>query len=125
MRGTRVLLILAALFCAKAQSGSAVVSGMVEDPTRASVPGATVHLHRRPIGAPRDTKTDATGAFRFDGVAPGEYELDIEQPGFRRAVSRLNVGMRSPSPLRIVLTLADRREGVTVQENALQVNTES
>src|SRR5262249_39703078 len=40
-------------------------------------------------------------------------------------VLRLNIGLRSPSPVRIVLALPDRREGVTVQEDAFKVSTES
>src|SRR5437763_5477942 len=120
---TRLLLVLTAYSSALAQTG--VVSGVVEDPSRASVPGATVHLRGSGNSRQRQTNTDTTGAFRFESVGAGDYELDIEHPGFLPSMSRVNVGSRPAAPLQIVLTLAGRREGVTVSEDAAQVSTES
>src|SRR5438552_17580016 len=120
---TRLLLVLSAYSSAVAQPGA--ISGVVEDSSRASVPGAAVHLRDNGNGRQWQTSTDASGAFRFEAVGPGDYGLEIEHSGFRPSVSRVNVGSRPPAPLRIVLALAGRREGVTVAEDAAQVSTES
>src|SRR5436305_14863778 len=119
----RLLLVVSACSGAVAQTGA--ISGVVEDPSRASVPGATVHLRGGGNSRQRQTSTDANGAFRFEAVGPGDYELEIEHPGFRPSVSRVNLGPRPPAALRIVLTLAGRREGVTVAEDVTQVSTEN
>jgi hypothetical protein len=120
---TPLVFILSAIPLCRAQTGA--IRGVVEDPSKASVPGATVQLRGNGNGRQRQTTTDAAGAFRFDAVSPGDYQLEIQQPGFRPSLSQVNVGLRPPGLLRIVLALADRREGVTVEEGAAQVSTES
>jgi outer membrane receptor protein involved in Fe transport len=119
---SRLLSFLAFCSAALAQSG---IGGVVQDPSNATVPGAIVLLRANPNGRQRQTNTDANGSFRFDVVDPGDYQLEVRQSGFQPAVSRVNIGTRPPGLLRIVLALADRREGVTVAEDATQVNTES
>src|SRR6516225_7243721 len=113
---TPLVFILSAIPLCRAQTGA--IRGVVEDPSKASVPGATVQLRGNGNGRQRQTTTDAAGAFRFDAVSPGDYQLEIQQPGFRPSLSQVNVGLRPPGLLRIVLALADRREGVTVEEGA-------
>ena len=68
---------------------------------------------------------EATGTFHFDGVAAGDYEVEIRHAGFQPSLSRVRVGSRPPAPLRIVLTVAELRQGVTVDEQADQVTTET
>jgi len=116
-------LVLSILSLCRGQTGA--ISGIVEDPSKASVPGATVQLRGNANARQRQTTTDAAGAFRFDAVSSGDYQLEIQQPGFRPSVLQVKVGPRPPGMLRIVLALADRREGVTVEEGATQVSTES
>ena len=61
------------------------LEGSVVDPTGAVVVGAQVALKPAAAtfaGAPSTTKTDADGAFRFEGVAPGVYEITIMRQGF-------------------------------------------
>ena len=72
-----------------AQSGT--VSGTVVDETGARVPGASVTLTGPKS---RDTRlTDATGAYQFTGVAPGEYEIVATASGFAPArQSAITVG---------------------------------
>src|SRR5207244_8799589 len=63
------------------------------------------------------------GTFRFEGVPPGNYEVRVEQQGFKPSVSRVRVGNQSPRPLSVVLALADLQQQVTVQEQLSQVST--
>jgi outer membrane receptor protein involved in Fe transport len=76
-------------------------------------------------GSRRVTSVGVTGEFRFDGVAAGEYEVEIRQEGFQPTVFRVRVGSRSPAPLRIVLAVAELRQGVTVDTQTDQVTTET
>ncbi|MDT7807704.1 MAG: vitamin transporter [Acidobacteriota bacterium] len=82
-------LLLAAFATAPAQSRSATLSGRVTDPRGASVTGASVTLHARARTQVRlSTVTDAEGSYRFEHLAPGEYIVEAEAPGFAPAVAR-------------------------------------
>jgi hypothetical protein len=64
-------------------------SGFAEPPIAGTVHGAkgeglegvSVTLHIRSSG-PRITLTDSTGAYRFEGLGTGSYELTFEREGF-------------------------------------------
>ena len=101
------------------------ITGVVMDSSNASVAGATVTLRRMSDHAQRIATVEATGIFRFDGVAPGDYEVEIRHVGFQPSLSRMRVGSRSPAPLKIVLAVAELREGVTVDSQTDQVSTET
>jgi outer membrane receptor protein involved in Fe transport len=101
----------------------AAISGTVLDPSDALIAGASVTLG----AAGRDlsgTNTDAKGEFRFDAVAPGDYELRVGYPGFKTQRARLNVGARGSSPVRIVLEIADLEDSLTVASSEGRVNLE-
>jgi len=68
---------------------SAVIAGRVFDRTGALVPGVELKLYRSPVRSspaqPIETAviSNEAGAFRFGGVAPGDYRLTAGLPGFR------------------------------------------
>jgi hypothetical protein len=99
------------------------VRGTVLDPGQASVLGAKVTLKRTDTNELHSTTADAAGAFRFDRVQAGEYELRIEQEGFKPYVSRLTVGSQPPRLMNVVLALADVEQHVTVPDQQTEVST--
>ena len=60
---------------ASAQAPAVAVTGVVQDQTGAVLSGATVSWSTARAQSVQTTTADAAGAFRFDGVAPGQYEL--------------------------------------------------
>ena len=68
------------------------------DSSNASVAGAAVTLKRIGGAAQRVVAVDAAGTFRFDGVAAGDYEIEIRHAGFQTSLSRIRVGSRPPVP---------------------------
>ena len=69
-----------------------LVSGVVQDPNGAVVPGAHVTLHFVKTQWTTSTRTDAEGRFSFANIETGVYEIEIEVPGFKRHVfANLNV----------------------------------
>ena len=87
----RASLILAALLSAAiAQQTGSVEGRVTSSADRNGIGGALVT-----IGAQR-IATDASGAFRIDGLAPGPHAATIEAAGFFK---RSNVGFRLDSPL--------------------------
>ena len=117
------LLVLSTLLSSPQQgAGQGVtVTGIVQDQTGAVLTGATVDLAAdgRVV---RSVATDAVGAFHFDGVAPGTYELRAHFQGFKDLSSRVRVGSRAPSPQKLVLDLASIAQDVTVSDVAPGVN---
>src|SRR5450432_2439851 len=100
------------LLCATAPLAAAqppppvVVSGVVQDQTGAVLAGATVELASADGHVVQTTSADAGGAFRFDRVAPGQFELRARYEGFKSASANVRVGTRSPSSQKLVLGIA-------------------
>src|SRR5260370_26227646 len=93
----------------------ASLTGVVQDPQFQGVPGATVTLFSRSGGATAATTSDAAGAYRFDGLPPGDYLLRTEARGFAVFLTA-DVHLRGdPAQSRdIQLQLARVREQVVV-----------
>lgn len=81
-----VLLLLSAP--ALAQFSSAV-QGIVQDNNQAVINGALIKLTSLQTGLTQETKTNDAGYYRFSGLAPGDYELTIENQGFQAKIVKL------------------------------------
>lgn len=83
---TLALSIFAATFLAGVaafgQIDTGNVTGTVQDPTGAAVPGAQVTLTNPQTGTSQATTSTATGTYSFTGVRPGLYDLKASAPGF-------------------------------------------
>jgi hypothetical protein len=100
------------------------ISGVVLDPSESAIVDAKVTLRARNGSNQQSTMTDAAGGFRFDGVGPDNYELEVQHESFSPSVTRLKVGPRPPAPLRIVMSIAARSESITVGADENQVSSE-
>jgi hypothetical protein len=115
------ILLFAAFMAGDSQSQTSPrarsIVGVVVDPSGAAIVGAQVTLSRNGISSPL-TRTDDSGNFRFDNLNPGDYQLDVQHEGFRETAKTLSVGIRSSSPLRIVLPISVRNEQIDVEADA-------
>jgi hypothetical protein len=69
---------------ARAQVQTGSITGIVSDTSGAVLPGVNVTLSGdRLIGGPQTAVTDASGAYRFDRLVPGDYNLKFELQGFK------------------------------------------
>src|SRR5665213_4569317 len=62
---------------------SGTISGVVVDPTGASVPNASLSLRSSSTNQQRTVKSSAAGVYQFVSLAPGPYELSVTMNGFR------------------------------------------
>ena len=122
-----LVLLLAMLPAANAQSITGQITGRVVDPGRAIVVGATVQLTADLTQQVREFKTDTNGTFVFTGLMPGNYSLRVTQPGFRAheqkaipvaAQERVNLA-------EVALQVGDVATTVEVQADAVHVSTDS
>src|SRR6266581_1131505 len=82
------------------------ITGTVLDPSGASIPDAAVLLKRDGRTVKTPATTDIAGGFRFGGVTPGTYSVEIRHEGFRNTAIAVRVPLRNGTPLRVVLPLA-------------------
>jgi hypothetical protein len=107
-----------------AQVSTATVGGVVQDSSKASIPGASVRLINTQTGAENDAMTSHDGGFALPGVIPGAYTLQIERQGFATTQLRgiiLNVG--DTRDLLIRMKVGPVAESVTVDASGLTLNT--
>ena len=69
----------------------------------------------------QSTTADGAGTFRFENVAPGQYELRATYEGFTPASTRLRVGPRPPGAQKLVLAIAGLKQEITVSNAATEV----
>jgi iron complex outermembrane receptor protein len=110
------VLAVVALFVAGAAAFAQGVSvtGRVVDPQGAVVANADVSL--APMGAARGrvARTTADGTFMFDGIAPGDYVVVVQAPGF--AVWSQTVSVTGqPASVDVMLAIAGLVEDVTIE----------
>ena len=74
---------------ASSQAGVATFSGMVMDTVGHVVPHLSLFLTNRRDQTRRETVSDASGRFEFRDLAPGDYLIGIEKPGFGRVQGRV------------------------------------
>ncbi|MGC8792519.1 MAG: carboxypeptidase regulatory-like domain-containing protein [Bryobacteraceae bacterium] len=120
-------LLLALLFSSVyvlAQGTTSRVLGLVQDPTGAAVPGATVQLTNEATGAVFTTRTSETGAYVFEAVQSGRYTITVEAAGFKRFVSRGNeVTIGQPTTVNVKLEVGALVEQIEVSASYELVQT--
>ena len=80
---------------ASAQVGAASLNGVVQDPSGAYIPGATVTLTNTASGQKRVVKSNGSGEFNFSAIPSGDYKVIVDRDGFGEAVRdgvHLNAG---------------------------------
>jgi carboxypeptidase family protein len=102
------------------------LSGTINDPSNAVVPGATVTLTNNATGAERSAETSSAGAFDFQTLQPGTYTITVEAPGFKRTVARdIVISVGSAAQVTIPLEIGLTGETVTVTTAQDVINTSS
>ena len=111
--------------CAWAQEAAprGTLAGTLLDPSDTPVSSAPVRLISSAGEA--ETRTGGRGEFRFDNLAPGDYEIQVALEGFDPIRRKARLGVRSIQNLNLRLTLARLRQELTVAEPTYQVNTDS
>ena len=107
---------------AQTSSPGVPVTGVVLDQTGAVLAGAAVVLLDGSGAVAGSATADAVGAFRFEGVRAGTYQLRATFEGFKQASSRVRVTTRAPGAQKIVLDLASLSQEITVTNASSEVS---
>ncbi|MBL8241883.1 MAG: TonB-dependent receptor [Bryobacterales bacterium] len=119
-----VLLAIAALpSYSQVLYGSIV--GTVEDPSGATIPGATITVTNTETSAARESKADEQGRYTFVSLLPGTYSLAVSAPGFR-TLTRTGIAVTINTTTRVEakLEVGQVSDKVTVEASAAALQTD-
>src|SRR3984885_8440928 len=133
MRKRRIILLATALVLGFLVSSAIVwasitgtISGIVTDPTGGLVVGATVTATNTQTGVRAVVQTDRSGFYSFSDLPVGTYDLQVEQQGFKTfQQSRIVIDANSAIKVDVKLELGEISEKVTVESQAVHVETQS
>ena len=120
------VLLLSLLVCLSlaAQKYTGTIRGTITDPSGAVVSGAEVTVTNRGTGASRTATTSSEGTYAFPDLEAGVYDANVKHPNFRESLSKgIEVHVSSEAVTNIALQLGSVSEQVTVEANAVQVET--
>lgn len=112
--------LLAALPAAVlAQTQTATVRGEVTDSTGAVIPGAALVLTNLDQNRPWEVESNATGAYVFQQIPPGNYSLAVEADGFKRYErQRFILQVAQVAEINVPLEVGDLTETVEISAEA-------
>jgi hypothetical protein len=123
--GALLFLLFALQFSTWAQSTGSI-SGAVSDPSGSMVPNASVILRNTATGVERKTQSNGDGFYAFPIVAVGQYELEVTNDGFRPYKrTGITIDVNTKLEADVSLQVGEVGSEVTVQANAVQVETEN
>src|SRR6201996_4669135 len=124
-RSTLLLLTFAA-FHLHAQTFSASITGTVTDKTGALISGAVVKLTNADTKDERQKITGPSGAYDFQNLLPGNYQLDASAPGFQDVLKTgLVLRANTAASVDMQLMVGGAQQQVVVSANTVLVDTET
>jgi Carboxypeptidase regulatory-like domain/TonB dependent receptor len=126
---TKILLLGLTVFFAQiavqAQTTGSL-SGTITDQANAVVAGATVTLQTNAATGERSAVTDSNGAFDFQALLPGTYQITVEASGFKKSIAReIVVSVNLNTQVNVQLEIGMANESVTVTATQEVLNTSS
>lgn len=108
------------------QTFSASISGVVTDPSGAVVANAQVHLKNTGTNDTREAVSQSNGAYNFDNLLPGTYEIRVEAPGFKAYVqSNMILRANTAASVNVALQVGSTQQQVSVSSEAVLIDTQS
>jgi outer membrane receptor protein involved in Fe transport len=101
------------------------VTGRISDPSGAVVPGAKISLTNVATNAIRTAVSTDSGNYTFPVVAPGLYNVKVEQAGFKTASSNVQVQVQQAVRLDFTLQLGQITETIEVSASSQMLQSET
>lgn len=130
LKRTGLLLLVCALLLfaspAKAQTGTSTIRGEITDAQGKAVVGATVTLKNPSTGFVRSQTSGEAGGYSFELISPGDYSLEVEAKGFKKAERNVTALVGSIATADIRLEVGNLSDVVQVEASAavVTINTE-
>jgi len=101
------------------------LAGMVTDSSGAVVPAAPVTIKDVNTGETRTVQSNASGAYRFTFLKPGEYQISSSMPGLKSDIGRIAVGVGQVQNVDLILKPQEAKEVVMVTDTAPLLQTDN
>ena len=96
----------------------------VKDPNGGIVTNATVTAQQEGKANQRSTSANSNGEYRLLALAPGQYKVTVDAPGFARTeLENITITVGEAANLPVMLTIASAKETVLVTSAAELVET--
>lgn len=115
-----VVVAVAMLLTAAAQSPTGRLHGQVVDPTGAVIPNASITV-KSDSGAAFSVKSDGIGSYLVKDIPPGKYTITVSEKGFRPFTQELEIAA-GEKKLNITLEVFAQEEHVEVQSEGGRVD---
>jgi Cna protein B-type domain. len=109
------------------QTGTGGINGVITDSQDKAVSGANVTLTNLGTNATRTTKTNDAGVYSFDLLTPGDYRIEVEAAGFRKALAdnaKALIGKQSEVNIRLEIGQVNQTVEVSISNQSAQINTQ-
>src|SRR5215217_7880277 len=117
-----VLLLCAHVAFGQAQSNAADIQGTVKDSTGAVVANAAVTARNSATNVSRDATTNDEGFYRIINVTPGDYEITVEAPNFKKSVlTKVTVTVGQAAEVDVALEPGQITESVTISDATSEI----
>jgi Carboxypeptidase regulatory-like domain len=127
--GPRLAVLLAAffvMFAGQALAQEATIVGTVTDPTGAAVANASITITNTETGAARTVPTNGNGEYVAPDLIIGRYNVRAAAAGFKASEQKdLVLAVGDQRRLDFKLVVGNVQENVTVEANAVAVQTDS
>lgn len=129
--GSAVLLAMGFATVAIAQTDRGSIRGVIQDPTGATVPQASVVARNNATGIQTKVASTGSGLYEIPLLQPGVYTLEVEKEGFKRLVRpQVRVAVSLVTALDLTLEVGAVNQTVTVsaappllQAESSEINT--
>lgn len=106
------------------QSTNASLTGAVDDPSKAVIPGVSVTAINTQTGVKTQTFTNASGQYVIPGLAPGTYRIEVDKQGFKGIIEAgLTLHVQDVVQINFHMAVGSMSETVTVNSGDVQMNT--
>ena len=126
---THLLMLFAAFFVFASVAlgqNTGSISGTVQDQSGAVVAGATVKAQNPATNFSKETVSGTNGFYRLDQLPVGNYSINVEATGFKKAVTtQVPLSVNDSLTLDLKLEVGQVSESVTISEAPSAVNTET
>jgi hypothetical protein len=119
------IIIISACIAVSAQNFRGAVRGRVSDSSARAIAGAKVNLIREETNERRSSTTNRSGDYAFTLLAPGRYHLEIEQSGFKKAVSTLTLEVNQDARIDFDLAVGTLRDELVVDASRAGLKKDS
>ncbi|MGA9069716.1 MAG: carboxypeptidase regulatory-like domain-containing protein [Terracidiphilus sp.] len=109
-----------------ASYSSATLTGAVMDQTGAVIADASVAVMNVATGATRAVKSDRTGLYFIDGLAPGSYRVEAQARGFEKEVlAAVDIAANHQNAADLHLNIGAETQTVSVVADAIALQTDT